>query len=262
MNVSYNVEGPSAPLPIIFIHGFAEDGSIWDNQVAYLKQSHRLLIPDLPGSGKSALLTGPASMEELAGTIKAILDAESIIECIMIGHSMGGYIALAFAEKYPGSIKALALFHSTAYPDTEEKKTMRRKSIDFIRRNGPREFIRQSTPNLFAEKSRNKRPQLVSEMIDRYENFDPGSLVEYYEAMIRRPDRTVILQNFKGPVLLIIGEQDNVVPLEQSLRQAHMPALSFVYILENAGHAGMLEESELTSRIIDEFEKQVRLFSC
>lgn len=98
-------------------------------------------------------------------------------------------------------------------------------------------------------------------MIDRYADFNPGSLIAYYEAMINRPDRTTILQNFSGPALLIIGEQDNVVPLEQSLRQAHMPTLSFIHILENAGHAGMLEESERTSRIIDDFEKQVRLFN-
>lgn len=151
MNVSYNVEGPSeppipdqygpsgpqeqpatgasSPLPIILIHGFAEDSTIWGNQVAYLKNSHQLLVPDLPGSGQSALLTGPTSMEELAETIKAILDAENITACIMIGHSMGGYIALAFAEKYPDSINALGLFHSTAYPDTAEKKQHAEKAL-------------------------------------------------------------------------------------------------------------------------------------
>lgn len=282
MNVSYNVEDPegqvpsrrqassghptlsasgsSGPLPIILIHGFAEDGSIWGNQADYLRNNHRLLIPDLPGCGKSAPLTGPTSMEELAETIKAILDAENIKICIMIGHSMGGYIALAFAEKYPGRIKALGLFHSTAYPDTEEKSAARRKSIDFIRRNGSAAFIKQSTPNLFAESSRKEHPELISTMIERYADFNPDSLVAYYEAMIRRPDRTSVLENFTGPVLFIIGERDNAVPLEQSLRQAHMPGLSFIHILENAGHAGMLEESASSSRIIDEFTQFYNIY--
>jgi pimeloyl-ACP methyl ester carboxylesterase len=239
--------------PVILIHGFAEDGAIWDQQVAFLKKDYRLIVPDLPGSGRSSPLTVETTVEQLADNIKAILDAESIRQCIMIGHSLGGYITLAFAEQYPERLKAIGLFHSTAYGDTAEKKTARSKSIEFIRKNGSAPFIRQSTPNLFSETSRKENPGFVTRLIDRYANFDPDSLIQYYEAMIKRPDRTSVLANFAEPVLFIIGKQDNAVPFEQSLRQSHMPALSHIYILENAGHAGMLEDSAGSNQALHDF---------
>jgi pimeloyl-ACP methyl ester carboxylesterase len=256
--VFYRTEEPApapdaADTPVVLIHGFAEDGAIWDRQLEDLKNNHRLIIPDLPGSGRSGLLSGETSMDELAEAIAAILDAEKIGRAILIGHSMGGYVALAFAEKYPDRIMALGIFHSTAYADSEEKKTMRRKSMDFIRRHGPATFIQQSIPNLFAEASKEQHPEWVSGLIDRYAAFNPDSLVYYYDAMIRRPDRSAVLRQLIQPVLFLIGEEDNTIPLEASLQQAHMPQLSLIRILEKTGHMGMLEEAEVSNRILEEF---------
>ncbi|MHA4809314.1 alpha/beta fold hydrolase [Flavitalea flava] len=254
----YRVEGQG--FPVLLVHGFAEDNRIWDNQVDYLKDRYRLFIPDLPGCGRSSPIqvknsqTGAeTSMEELADLIKAILDAENTGPCILIGHSMGGYIALAFAEKYPGQLVALGFFHSTAYADTPEKITARRKGIEFIRKNGSAPFIRQSIPNLFAEASRKRQEDIITALIDRYSGFNPDSLVAYYEAMIYRPDRTTVLREFPGPVLFIIGEGDNSVPLDHSLRQSHMPGLAFIHILTHAGHMGMLEESTASNLFLDDF---------
>ncbi len=243
----------TAATPVILIHGFAEDGSIWDHQIASLKKNYPLIIPDLPGSGNSASVTGDTTVEQLADAIKAILDAESIQKCVMIGHSLGGYITLAFAQLYPERLKAIGLFHSTAYSDSEEKKEFRTRSIEFIRKNGAAPFIRQSTPNLFSETSRKEHSGWVTALTDRYIDSNPVILIQYYEAMIKRPDRTAVLAAFEGPVLFIIGGQDHVVPLEHSLRQSHMPALSYIHILENAGHAGMLEDSEGSNKALHHF---------
>jgi len=255
-SISYKAFTPDTPIaaapPLVLIHGFAEDSSVWDHQAAYLKNNHRLIIPDLPGCGRSSPLSGDTSMEELAGTVKAVLDAEGISECILIGHSMGGYITLAFAELYPDMLKAFGLFHSTSYADSEEKKAIRRKAIDFIRKNGSAPFIRQSTPNLFSESTRKEHPDWVNTLIERYADFDPAPLISYYEAMIRRPDRSHILQQFPRPVLFIIGEQDSAIPLNISLQQSHMPRVSYIYILEHAGHMGMIEEAERSSHILEE----------
>lgn len=249
---------PEVPnVPVVLIHGYAEDGAIWDRQAACLKEHYRLIIPDLPGSGRSSPLPGETSIDELAEYITAMLDKEQIAQCILIGHSMGGYIILAFAEKYPDRLKAIGLFHSTAYADSEEKRSARRKGIEFIRKNGAAPFIRQSTPNLFAESSRKEHPELVTELTERYTHFNPDSLIRYYEAMIKRPDRIAVLQQFTGPVLFIIGQQDNVIPLEQSLQQTHMPALAYIHILPLAGHLGMLEDSEASNRILDDFLRRV-----
>ena len=271
--------------PLVLIHGFAEDSSIWDHQTAYLKNNHRLIIPDLPGSGRSSLLpddtssplpgnpfsplsgnsssplsgnsssplSGNSGMEELAGAVKAILDAEEVSECILVGHSMGGYITLAFAELYPEMVKAFGLFHSTSYADSEEKKAARRKGIDFIRKNGAAPFIKQTTSNLFSETSRNRHPEWINTLIERYTDFNPDSLIRYYEAMIRRPDRSHVLRQFPRPVLFIIGEEDSMIPLTISLQQSHMPNVSYIYVLEHAGHMGMLESSSRAGHILEEF---------
>ncbi|MDR3712919.1 MAG: alpha/beta hydrolase [Puia sp.] len=257
----YRVGGEGNPgLPVLLLHGFAEDGSVWDRQVAHLKKDHRLIIPDLPGSGRSpalAEITEAPSIEALTESVKTILDAEAIDQCVMIGHSMGGYITLAFAEKYPDRLKAFGLFHSTAYEDTGAKKTNRRKSIEFIRRHGSAEFIRQSVPNLFAEHYKQEHPEVVAELIERYSGFPPASLIYYYSAMINRPDRTRILREFRGPVLFIIGDQDNAIPLTDSLEQCHMPACAHILIPEDCGHQGMLEKTGQCNRMLSEFLRSI-----
>ncbi|HTI91041.1 MAG TPA: alpha/beta hydrolase [Puia sp.] len=247
----YRDEGKG--LPVILLHGFAEDGSIWNKQTDQLKANYRLLIPDLPGSGRSSALTDETSMEKMAEDLVLMLDREDLQHCVLIGHSMGGYISLAFAEKYPERLRGLGLFHSTAYADTEEKRSARRKSIDFIQKNGSSPFIRQSTPNLFAPETRKDHPELVNEMIDRYSSFLPASLVHYYEAMIRRPDRTAILEQTKKPVLFVIGSHDQAVPPQQALQQSHIPALSHIHLLNRSGHVGMLEEPGQSYRILQSY---------
>ena len=113
-------------LPVILLHGFGEDATIWDKQVSYLKDHCQLITPDLPGSGLSSFDDADAensdSIEYYADMIEALLKYEDINSCILLGHSMGGYITLAFAEKYPEKLRGFGLIHSTAFADTEEKK--------------------------------------------------------------------------------------------------------------------------------------------
>jgi len=249
-------------IPIVLVHGFAEDGNIWDRQVDTLKDYSQLIIPDLPGSGKSVSVHSipyESTIDDYADCIKAILDAESIKSCIMIGHSMGGYITLAFAEKYAKALKGLGLFHSTAYPDSGEKKASRRKSIEFIRKHGAGEFIKQSAPNLFSDYTKKNHAGMIEELICRYDNFDPLVLVSYYEAMIKRPDRTSVLRSYKKPILFFIGENDNAVPLQQSLQQSYIPGISYIHILENAGHMGMWEATNDVNNFLTAFIKNAAL---
>ena len=260
----YRVEGNG--VPVILVHGFAEDGAIWDDLTERLKDKFKLIIPDLPGSGKSPLIdskhalpAGRWSMEFFADCILAILQNESISSTIMIGHSMGGYITLAFAEKYPHLLKAFGLFHSSSYPDSEEKKEARRKSIAFIQQHGAAKFIEQSTPNLFSENFKEKHPEIVQEQVTQYTNFLAPALVQYYEAMMERPDRTEILKTFKGPILFIMGKHDTAIPLEHSLQQCHLPDLSYTLILEDSGHMGMLEEAEKSSRFIENYLTEIEI---
>jgi pimeloyl-ACP methyl ester carboxylesterase len=254
--VYYRIEGKGQP--VVLVHGFSEDGTVWENQVAYLKDKYQVIIPDLPGSGQSSpfdYAQGDAdwSMEYFGECIRQILDKENISTVSMIGHSMGGYITLAFADAYPDRLRSFGLFHSTAFADSEEKKTARRRGIEFIQQNGAVKFLEQSIPNLFSEETKKHQSGLVQKLLARFTNFIGQSLVNYYHAMMARPDRTHVLKNFPRPVLFIMGKHDTAVPYEQILQQCYMPGLSYIHTLEHSGHMGMWEEPALSNVFIGEF---------
>lgn len=273
-SIHYSVFGEGSA--VVLIHGFGEDGNVWNELIKDLQKKFLLIVPDLGGSGKSEILDGDVSIDNHADVIKTILDAEllkvfseetfhsqqsstfpppsgEIEGAVMIGHSMGGYITLAFAEKYPGSLKAFGLFHSSAFADDEEKKQTRRKGIEFIRSNGAYAFLRTSIPNLFAGKHHLKE---MEDLIEEGKKFSPKALIQYYHAMINRPDRTEVLKTFKKPVLFIIGEKDNAVPLQASLQQCHFPSVAHVHIFDT-GHMGMIEESRRSLAAIESFLQNI-----
>jgi pimeloyl-ACP methyl ester carboxylesterase len=198
-------------------------------------------------------MIGDMSMEGMAETIKAILDKEQISSVTMIGHSMGGYIALPFAEKYPERLKGFGLFHSTAFPDTEERKATRKKGIDFIQKNGAHEFLKTVIPNLFSPKSRDQLANAIDEFIESTNNFSDQSLVSYYEAMMLRPDRSNVLKMLKIPVFFVAGKDDNAAPLNDILKLCHLPEISYFHILAESGHMGMIEETKKSNAILNEY---------
>ena len=238
--------------PVMLVHGFGEDGNVWNNQIAFLKDNWHLLIPDLPGSGKSELIRD-MSMEGMAEVLHSIIHEESIDQCTVIGHSMGGYVVLALVENYWNHVNAFGLFHSTAYADSDEKKEVRKKGIEFIKEHGAFEFLKTSTPNLFSPNSKEQNASLIKEFINGLYGFSGEALIAYYQAMMQRPDRTNVLKETKKPVLIIAGEYDNAVPLADILKQCHLPEMSDFHILKKSGHLGMLEEAETSNRILEEF---------
>ncbi|MCC6287316.1 MAG: alpha/beta hydrolase [Chitinophagaceae bacterium] len=243
---------------VVLIHGFAEDGSIWKYQQHFLQNDFTLIIPDIPGSGKSDIIdeTGIEDarlIDVYADIIKEIIDAEDIGSCAVIGHSMGGYIALAFAEKYPERLNGIGLFHSTAYADTEEKKEARRKGIAFIQKHGAHEFLKQSIPNLFGDAFKQSHPEQVDHLIEAAGNFTATALVQYYKAMMERPDRIDILKKVSKPVLFIIGEDDKSVYLQDSLSQCYLPCKSLITIYPNIAHMGMWEAKNQANATVLKF---------
>ena len=274
--IFYRVYGKGKP--VMLVHGFGETGDVWNNQAQppqtppkeglslpnRLTDKIKFLIPDLPGSGNSEMIDD-MSVEGMAEVLKAIMDKESNKssesqippsgggEPVVIGHSMGGYITLAFAEKYQSYLSAFGLFHSTAFADTEEKKATRRKGIEFIKQHGGFEFLKTSTPNLFSPHTKEKSPELVDDFIQSLADFKAEPLIAYYEAMIRRPDRTTVLKNSKVPVLFVMGEYDIAAPMHDVLQQSHLPSKSFIHILHQSGHLGMIEEPAKSNQLLAEF---------
>lgn len=238
---------------VILLHGFAEDHSVWEHQTAFLRNHYLVLVPDLPGTGKSQL-TNPLSIESMAEFVYAILVEENISQVTMIGHSMGGYVALAFAEKYPHLLEGLGLFSSTARPDSEEKKEGRQKSIRMMQQYGLESFFRQMLPSMFAATFRNQQAARVDNYIQQaLATGTPEGCIAYYEAMMARPDRTEVLKAIQVPVLFVIGKEDQAVPLDNSLPQVTMPAVASIHIFDQVGHMGLLEVYEESNLVLHHF---------
>lgn len=258
----YRLQG-EGPL-VVLLHGFGEDGTVWKPQFDIFPDN-TLIVPDLPGSGQSEMIED-MSIEGLADAVQAIVKEESNLlglsvgdstlgvgGTILIGHSMGGYITLAYAEKYPDELAAFGLFHSTAYADTEEKKETRRKGIAFVEKYGAFEFLKTAIPNMYSPATKEANPGLIEEHVQSLQSFSKAALIAYYESMIKRPDRTLVLKQNKIPVLFVLGKHDAAVPLQDGLQQSHLPGVSHVFILENSGHMGMCEEMEKSNHLLREF---------
>jgi len=238
--------------PVVLIHGFGEYSRVWHNQVEYLKDKFYLIVPDLPGSGQSEQIDD-MSMKGMAEIFPPILQKEGIESCSILGHSMGGYVTLALAEKHPELFTGLGLVHSSAYADTDEKRVVRQKGIEFINKHSAFEFIKTSTPNLFSQEFKDKNTSFIDEYIETLNNFSPTALVKYYESMMQRPERTNVLKNSRVAVLMVMGKYDNAVPINDGLKQCHLPEKAYIHILRRSGHMGMLEEPATTNRIIEQF---------
>jgi len=253
-SIHYRISGSGKN--VVLIHGFGEDGSVWKRQAEYLKDQFHLIIPDLPGSGTSQLI-GNISIEGMADVVNSILDNENISDCTVIGHSMGGYITLAFAEKYSSVLNGFGLFHSTSYADNDERKATRRKSIEFIKQHGAFEFLKNITPNLFSPGSNQKLKKEINEFISGLNYFTPEALITYYEAMINRPERNFVLEQSGVPVLFVIGRYDSIMPMDDLLKQSHLPSKAFIHILQESGHMGMIEETDKSNTVLENFLKSV-----
>lgn len=244
-------EGPA----VLLLHGFGETGDIWHNQLPALT-GFRLLVPDLPGSGLSAA-TSDLSIDGMATALWQLLDAEGIDHCTLLGHSMGGYIALAMLEQQPHRIQGLGLVHSSAFADSEAKKETRRKGIAFMQQHGAPLFLQTATPNLYAPQTQQEQKALVQQHIDSVATANTEAHIAYYHAMMDRPDRTQMLRQTSIPILFVLGKHDQAVPLADGLKQAHLPKQSVVHLLQNSGHMGMVEEREICNKLLLDYLHRV-----
>jgi pimeloyl-ACP methyl ester carboxylesterase len=192
-------------------------------------------------------------IDDFADSVHSIVQTENLAKCIMLGHSMGGYVTLAFAEKYPQKLKAFGFVHSTAFADSEEKKQNRKRGIEMMDSCGSYMFLKTTIPGLFAEEFKEKIPAVVNKLIEDGRQFKKESLQQYYYAMMQRPARTDVLKKSSVPVLFLTGTEDIAAPLNDVLKQAHLPEISYIHILENAGHMSMLEMPGKLNSIVRDF---------
>ncbi|QIL76036.1 alpha/beta fold hydrolase [Hymenobacter sp. HDW8] len=241
-------------LVLIYLHGFAENHTIWTEFIQNCPPEYKVLTPDFPGYGTadSSRVTD-YSMEALAEFVKGELDEADAQQAILIGHSMGGYVALAFAEKYPARVAGLCLFHSSAQADTDEKKANRDKNISFVERHGVVKFMETFIRPLFADANEETMMPYRRQLEEIGAATSQASIIGGMRAMRDRPDRTEVLRKATFPVLFIVGKEDAAVPLATSLEQVALPPESTALFLERVGHVGFFERPQSTRRAVLDF---------
>ena len=222
-----------------------------------LSQRWRVIAVDLPGFGENEELKQPLTIADMAEAIYQFLQHHQIDQCAMIGHSLGGYVALAFGEKFQQRLRGLGLFHSTAYADSLEKKQGRTKSIEFVEKYGVEEFVEEYlTPNFF-EGRRKELNDEIRRVVDQGKKTPRNTIIETIKAMRDRKDRTRVLERAGYPVLFISGKSDTAINFNTSVNQFWLPANATVHLLSNTGHMGMIERQRETLKMVTHFLEDI-----
>jgi pimeloyl-ACP methyl ester carboxylesterase len=229
---------------LVLLHGHGVDDSIWDSIDASVNEYYTVVRPNI------SLFTFCKTIEEYADELHRFLTNAVIEKFTLIGHSMGGYIALAFAEKYPEMLEGFGLFHSTAYADDESKKHQRNQTVDMLRNYGTEMFIKNTAANMYGDRFKELFPEKIKEHILRFGKLPAEALITGINAMRDRKDRTAVLAAMPFPVLFIIGMQDKILPFESCIELSGYPKQSYPFILAEAGHMGMVERPDASARMI------------
>jgi len=239
----------SGPLPVVFLHGYCEGSWVWEKCLPEPGPRFSFFCFDLPGFGASVNLPDTVSMEWAARVVFHSIREFSDAPPVVIGHSLGGYVALAMAAQGVGMISGLGLFHSTALPDSEEKKLNREKVAASVMEYGARPFLENFAGGLFA----NADSVPCLEFSRNCAGTRPETIAAWALAMRDRPDRSMLLSGLEIPLLFIAGRYDTLTPVEMMEKQSKSNIRSRFVVLENSAHAGMLEQPGETAEILREF---------
>lgn len=232
---------------IVLIHGHGVNASIWNAVHDNLSADFSIVKPDFSEH------TNHESIDAYAEEVFSQLQASQIESSVLVGHSMGGYIALAFAEQHPELVKGLVLVNSTAFADDEAKKQGRQKAVETMQENGSGAFIEQTVPKMFGETYNQSRSEDVRKQVEQFSALPSDALISGVKAMASRPDRTHVLKDASFPVLLIAGQQDQIIPFAKSQELFEAAPQAKTVVLEQAGHLGMLESPDEVIRAIRDF---------
>ena len=240
--------------PILFVHGFPLDHTMWREQVAELSGDFRCVVPDLRGFGKSTVTEGEVTMEQFADDLAALLDALAITEPVVLcGLSMGGYIAWQFARRHAARLRGLILCDTRAVPDTAEGAANRRKLADDVVRAGPELVANAMLPKLLSDRETSRRTDLKDELRRVMLATDPRGIAAASLGMAARADARTWLATINCPALLLVGEQDVIsTPAEMSEIVSAMPHATF-RVIPDSGHLAPLERPEPSNQAIRAF---------
>lgn len=229
---------------LVLLHGFCENLSVWDNLKEELATFCEVISIDLPGFGNSPLRDSNFTIDQIANRVESLLTSIGVDQYSVAGHSLGGYVALSLANQYPHKLDKLALLHSTALADSEQKKENRNKVITFIENHGVDSFLGQFVPSLFNPFNVADQRQNIELVKAMGSQLTAETIIGYTKAMRDRPDRTNILSSKSVDFAFIYGEKDGVFQPEDIKAQTDLIDQNRVFSLKKSGHMGMYEEPE------------------
>lgn len=249
----YRVQG-SGPW-VVLIHGFIESIEIWNELAAVLAEKFSVLMVDLPGHGRSGLNDEEQTIPLMASGVRAVMASLEINECILCGHSMGGYVSLEIAREISQKIKGLILFHSHAAPDDEKAKENRNRTISLVKLNHTN-FIHSFFPDLFAESNRERLSVQIERLRNRAASTSSKAIISALSAMREREGTFDVLMNASFPVMFIIGKDDSRMPYDKLIAQSMLTLHAEILLLAHVGHMGMLEAPHVIFPAINDFCKR------
>lgn len=249
--VCYSVSGEGEVL--LLIHGYLESAEVWGGFAEQLAKRYRVLAVDLPGNGRSSDFDTDHTMCFLADSVMAVMDDQKVNRAVVVGHSLGGYVALNIAERYPDRLAGYILFHSHPYPDTDEVKENRMREIGIVE-SGKKELIYPvNIPRMFAasnlegfEEAVEKSKQIASAHTGR-------GIIAVLKGMMGRKDRSAILASGEIPSMVILGRMDNYIDYDMTTARLTIPENGSLITLEHTGHMGFIEETERSVAVVDDF---------
>ena len=234
---------------LVLLHGFMENISIWSDMESHLSKDFTLLKIDLPGHGKSDILAEVHTMELMAEEVKKVVNHENLEIFHLLGHSMGGYTSLAFAEKFPENLKSLTLFFSTYFADDEEKKEQRIKSYRIIKDAFPH-YARAGIPNLFNQNERDVLEGKIEIALETALSTNNLGALACVKGMVVRTDKKHILENLEAKILVIAGKHDNAVKTVKTVNSLPDRTNIKSYVVD-CGHNGHWEKPSICAEIIN-----------
>lgn len=239
INLAYTRLGKGTPL--VLVHGFPLDSSSWNELIPYLKDHFDLILPDLRGFGKSTTVEAPYTLSDIADDLAGLLDDLGVEKTALAGHSMGGYISLAFAKKYPQRVSGLGLIASQAAADAPEGKERRYKTAADVAEKGVGVVVEAMTPKLSADV---RVQEFVRGVIERQSK---QAVIGALKAMAEREDAMPILSSFNFPLVLIHGDADQLIPIERAKEIKSANPSATLLELKGAGHMPMMEFARQTA---------------
>jgi len=242
--------------PVVLIHGYPFNRSLWNEQVETLSNSYRVIVPDLRGFGETDASTGTATMNRMAEDVGQLLDHLRISQAVIGGLSMGGYVALAFYKQFPSRVRALVLADTRAQADTEEAKQTRAQQAEKALSEGMAGIADAMLPKLLTPETVSKRPEVVKRVRDMMLKTKPEGAAAALLGMAEREDQTELLSRVTSPTLILVGTEDAITPVADSEKMRDCIAGSRLVVLENAGHVSNLERTEQFNEALLKFLRE------